>query len=237
MVCEKVRFLYRGRPDGLGNRLEEVIRLVAVQARLTSPSICYLWNLSPRPDRNYWPRFSSPLKIVPLPFPLPANGWSQLTADLPTTDELRAAAAQVTLHRVVAPIDTIIHLRAGDRIRPDATHPHFMDLKMQRDIASRALVHAAGGRKVVGVISDNAEVANKCCRRLRELGTDAVVIAGGDVWGALAALQTARVIVMASRFSSLSLVGALIGAREIHVPRETQDSDLQRFGLEATAVF
>ena len=229
--------VFRGRPDGLGNRLEEVIKLSALQMRCEGLTFRYLWTLSLRRDRNYWPRFSSPIRVVPLPLPTFPSKLSRISCQPVAPRELHAAASQVVLDRSAKALDLAIHIRAGDRISPTSSHPHFMSPSLHYQILTRALEIAACDQQLVGVVSDDTELAATFCKRLCERGVDADVVAPGDAWGALATLQAAREVVMASSFSSFALLGSLLGSKKVHVPKECRSLDVERYGLEPTGIF
>ena len=231
--------VFRGRPDGLGNRLEEVIKLSALQMRCERLTFRYLWTwtLSLRRDRNYWPRFSSPIGVVPMPLPTFPSKLSQISRQPVAPRDLHAAASQLVLHRSARALDMAIHIRAGDRIRPTSSHPHFMSPSLHNQIVARALEIAACDQQLIGVVSDDTELAAAFCKRLGERGVDAAVVASGDAWGALATLQAAREVVMASSFSSFALLGSLIGSKKVHVPKECRSLDVERYGLEPIGIF
>lgn len=237
MVHPNLKTFFRGRPDGLGNRLEEIIWLSAFQAREPNSHFIYLWNLSPRLDRNYLPRFRSPIKVLPSLIPLPRSSISDLCFDHPTSTELKQAAAHIALDRQSAPHDLVIHLRASDRIDSGNSHPHFMDPPTHVEILDRAAEYASQGWKTICIVGDDQHVASSFCQHLRSRGARVSVNDSRDVWGDLSILLAANDVIMASKFSSFALIGSLLGSRRVHVPRESRRSDIQRFGLEPIAIF
>lgn len=227
-----------GRPDGLGNRLEQVARASAV-ATATQHQAIYVWNLSTRWDRNYLPLLSAPIQILLTPIPLRPT---KLTSTISTQAFLKASKQIRLKFTTTSPVqsDAVVHLRGTDRVIPNGgktLHPHFMSPHMQNAVLKRCFNLCTERFRVVSIIGDDSGEVKKFGQALMRAGITVVDGAAKTPWQALRQLAAASQIVMASRFSSFALMGAAIGLGQLWVPHETRECDLERYGQREAARF
>ena len=210
-----------GRPDGLGNRLEEIILLEAVCAR-DAIACEYVWS-SKHAHRAYAVLCSAQRVSIRETGPsYPLRTWAELPTGFAREEMLAAArlirpAFELSFPRGERPIG--IHIRATDRI--GKIHPHFMrdeeELKLYLS-STIALINALSPRAVF-VCSESPECRAALVKRLHP-GIEVVAPqVSPDVPGEYAdffALSLCDEIFMSSKFSSYALVAAMIGNARLH---------------------
>lgn len=220
-----------GNRDGLGNRLEELVLLVAL-SRLNDERAVYIWNRSRVRSRNYAPRFRSQAVVIPTPIELKPSGLPTEHA-LVQPPEFRAAAGSLRLKLFPRAVDAVVHVRSTDRIlrnADDSLHQHFMSEQMSKDILNRLVNMCASQFLSVHLVGDNPKLLHDLSVRLHASGVAAAYGQRTSAWQDFGLLVAARNVVMGSRFSSFVLMAAAVGHQLIYVPEETFQSDLIRYG-------
>jgi hypothetical protein len=232
---------FNGRLQGIGNRLEEIIRLEALSDRWDRP-INYFWRNPP--PRRRWRRLLRPTpEALNRTYPillragrvaiLPGENAQAVEWDpIPelqgsfSGDELRRCAQRL---QAVFPIGfaaglepVAIHLRGTDRIDPSSTHEHFLRSEAEFHALlerTAAAVNRLGPCPVFLCGDSAAAIA-----RLRSLLEPGITLvdpvcppAVPTPYRDFFALTACRAIYLASQFSSFSLTAALIGDRPIHM--------------------
>ena len=231
--------IFIGRPDGIGNRVEELIKLGAVAAE-SSDTIHYLWNnINPSRDRRYPTLLQHAL--VPI-FSIPS--WSCLATRVSCAFSRRVArvvnrslnarmntcllssiqrsAAQLTplfsisfeAHDVLG-----VHIRSTDRLNALSHRgytDHFMTDDEFRFFYVTALEYAKSHRlKSVFVCADSPEIEVKAERELATAGKEParprVDASIPPEYRDFFALSLCREIVLAAKYSSFSLTAAQVG--------------------------
>ena len=226
-----------GRPEGIGNRLEELFILNALIQTGKIANVTYVWNRA-RPGVKHWSpsALSSPVELIEsdhgLPH-VPINTWMErLGLTPPSCDEIRASARMFHVNKS-ADTDVILVIRATDRIswRRSLSQPdHFMSRKESTLILERARDFIAElDTPRVGLVGESRKLLVENGLLLQRDTLVSAVVQPMDPWCHLASISSARVIVLAAKFSSFPLVGLLMGGEKgrLYVPVEASEQLLR----------
>jgi len=237
-------WLYLGRPDGIGNRIEEIARLAAVASLRRKGLIIYLWNnLSARgPDRTYSLRFACKDVYI---IPLPRFGWSPRIIRIFATRLLMAISFKpIVLEkhndrrlcsgaRKIFPTFSLqwrqesvlgIHIRGSDRILANPSEgysDHFMLSKQEfYDFARSAVDYAISSPiQHIFICGDEPDVLEWVARDLELAGKKLIRPSSPrnieNEYVDFFALSNCSEVVMASKFSSFCLMAALVGGARV----------------------
>lgn len=212
------QFSFQGRPDGIGNRIEEIIYLEAICSKL-DVTCEYVWrNL--HAHRSYEVCFEAErVQVVTVPdSSLPVKGFADFNYTFTQEEILRCARLirprfDQSFPSGVRPVG--VHIRGTDRIGL-ANHPHYMkdvdELKMYFVATLRALNELKPKQVFVCADSDNSKNVF-----LEHLNPAIDVIEARSAGGVspeyvdFFALSNCSKIWMVSRFSSFSITASLIG--------------------------
>jgi hypothetical protein len=214
---EMINFSYIGRPDGLGNRIEEIIKLELICSQ-TYAKCEYIWN-NKYSTRSYDICFQSEnVNIVVQREPLyPVKQLSDFKACFSQEEILTSAKKiipnfSIYFEENIRPVG--VHIRASDRIGQN--HRHFMkdEKELQGYLSETIDVLNKNKPKYVYVCSES-----KRCRNvfLRYLNKDIEIVEPTydkqipPEYVDLFALTLCSEIWMVSRFSSFSITASLIG--------------------------
>jgi len=214
-------FSFFGRPDGLGNRLEEIILLESVCSR--SNAKCeYIWR-NRYSTHSYEICFKADhVKIVAEEEPrYPVKSLSDFDLSFTQKEILESAKKIIpnfnpSFQGNICPVG--VHIRGTDRIGSD--HPHFMknESELQMYLSETIDVLNRTKPRFVYVCSESEQ-----CKRvfLRHLDPDISVVdptldkLSSPEYADLFSLSICKEIWMVSRFSSFSIIAALIGNVEL----------------------
>lgn len=211
------KFSFLGRPDGLGNRLEEVIMLESICSR-ANMKCEYIWR-NTHPARSYEICFSAGAVTVTTEEEPRYTVKSLSDFKLSFTQkEILASAKKITLDsnlsfpQNVRPVG--IHIRGTDRIGAD--HPHYMKDVGELQMYLSETIDALNKTKprFVYVCSESEQYKRVFLRHLSpHIGVVEPTI---DKWCPpeyvdLFSLSACQEIWMVSRLSSFSIIASLIG--------------------------
>lgn len=214
--------VFVGRPDGIGNRIEEIYFLMA-KHQLQGTEFEYLWNniQANRYDRIYPILLSAPgVKITEMMSPrISRRNNKPLKKDF-TQQEVFAAARQIKpyLHIPTELLTdaTGVHIRRGDKIRPnpaDNEMTHDQSLHAQEC----ALKFVNKNCKKVFVCGDDKAAVE---RFKQNVNSDIEVLtlhsSSMPEFFDYFCLSSCKEIVMASRISSYAITASVIGNCELH---------------------
>jgi len=213
-----VDFNFSGRPDGLGNRIEEVIRLDAICTR-ENQKANYVWN-NKVVNRSYEILLTSKnIKIAENEIPnIPSKKNSVFSAHL-NQEEIRSAAKNIkpnfniNFESSKKPIG--IHIRGTDRIGKK-NHPHFMRDQNEFFIYLSKTISLANQKRpeYIYICSDNENYRDIFIENLDESITVIQPICDKSLpteYRDFFALTLCEEIYMCSKFSSFALTASLIG--------------------------
>ena len=194
-----------GRSDGIGNRLEQIIKLEALCSR-ENTFVNYYWNNKQRKYPILLTAKNVNIVSTSLSDTIPLQNFSR--------GEMLAAARLIKptfdIHFKKKPIG--VHIRSTDRIGKD--HPHFMldNDEFNTYISKTIAIINEVKPKYLFVCADN----DKCKRFfIKHLDKDISIVepicdAPGE-YRDFFALTLCKSIYMCSKFSSFSIVASLIG--------------------------
>lgn len=211
-----------GRPDGLGNRIEEIVFLMAKHRR-QGTEFEYLWNnmQSNRYDRIYPILIQAPgVKITELfNSRLSRKNNQRLKMDF-SQQELFAAARLITPHLHV-PTDLLknttgVHIRRGDKIRPnpaDNEMTHAQSLHAQEC----ALKFVNKNCKKIFVCGDDKIAVERFKQNVNsDIEVLTLYTSSHPEFFDYFCLANCEQIVMASRISSYAITASVIGNCDLH---------------------
>ncbi len=213
-------FGFFGRPDGLGNRIEEIILLEQI-CQQNDVFIDYLWLNSTKrwymccltADRvsiRYWPKLCQPRrKIADFEYSINQKTMRDAATRIKPNFEISFASD-------INPIG--VHIRASDRIGKD--HPHFMKDENELKQLMAETISAINSLSPSHLfICSESEVCKKVF--LKYLNKDIMVVEPTcdneisseyiDLFG----LSLCKEIWMVSKFSSFSVIASLIGDKPL----------------------
>jgi hypothetical protein len=238
-MTDKTLFCYLGRPDGLGNRIEEIIRLDSIcQA---SDSRCnYIWQ-NKQKNRSYevlFTLFQSNINII-------TDEYQHVTSDLRQLSDFKdieiGQALMLESARKITPAFDIkfdaqikllpigVHIRSTDRIGKD--HPHFMKDEDELKQYMEATLYYLNSSKPESVfICSESKRAREVF--INHLDPSIKVVTATFINNTSAeyvdffSLSMCREVWMVSKFSSFSITASLVG----NVPLNTfvDDIDVRR---------
>ena len=232
----KRKFAYVGRPDGLGNRIEEIIRLEAICYQ--NATTCeYVWK-NTQANRSYKPLLAGDaVKIVDAP----TSGTR--TVDMKDFPDTVDHETIFRMGRKIRPLFDIrfdqsvkpvgIHIRATDRVGVD--HPHFMKDEGELKLFLSSAIEWANARrpKSIFICSDSARCRDAFLERL-EPGISVVepTFSEGTPqdYADFFALANCKEIAMASRFSSFAITASLIANSPLHTFDQSREAELRYKG-------
>ena len=211
-------FSFFGRPDGLGNRIEEIIKLESICSKI-NVKCDYIWQ-NQHSDRTYdiYLRAEN-VCIVSDKIPRhPVKTWSDFGFTF-SQEEILASAKKVTPDFRISFPESFrpvgIHIRGTDRIgRKD--HPHFMKDERELRIYISETIAAVNQIKprFLYVCSESESCKTVLLRHL-DAGINVIEPICDEKYPPayldFFALALCREIWMVSRFSSFSIAAALIG--------------------------
>ena len=226
---KKINFL--GRPDGLGNRFEELILLKIFQEK-TGNEIVYHWNnlQTFRSDRKYDIRFSiEGIQIVELTKESLAQGLSKDYRNFgytPTQEEFLFAASKIkptfTVNQDTS--DCVgLHIRRGDKIKVNPPPSEMTSEQSQYCIQKAFDFCRHENVKKIFLCGDCPEILSQ----LRdELSID--VVLGSDEYMDFFCLSQTQYILLASQISSFAFCASLVGNKTLYNfidPKEMREVD------------
>jgi len=228
-VKKPIDFL--GRPDGLGNRFEQLILLKIFQEK-TGNEVVYHWNnlQSFRSDRKYDIRFSiEGIQIVELTKENLNKGFRKDYHNFgytPTQEEFLAAAAQIkptfTINQDTS--DCVgLHIRRGDKIKVNPP-PSEMTPEQSQYCIQRAFDFCRNENvKKIFLCGDCPEILSQL---QDELSID--VVLGSDEYMDFFCLSRTQYILLASQISSFAFCASLVGNKTLYNfinPKEMREVD------------
>ena len=223
-----------GRPDGIGNRLEELLR-IEYHCILNNLTCCYYWDNSGNDNRRYPILFECINVTIQDKNKYPANmineiGWMN------NRDQMIIAAKNVKL---IKPLDTDkyeytgVHIRAGDRIRSKVDHFDFMDINLFNRIFKFTIKQINLEKpKYLFICSDNEKYKN---RMISKLDKDISVVdplitkSALQVYDDFYALSKSNKIYMCSKFSSFAITASILNDIPVISFFDENDSNLKRY--------
>lgn len=218
---EKTSFNFSGRPDGIGNRIEEIITLQAISEK-TNLAINYVWR-NELQHRNYDILFTSNSPNVSVAkkedINIPHVTSSEFKNVKLSQHEILESARKIIpsfnliFETNIKPVG--IHIRGTDRIN-DNNHPHFM--RNQKEFLSYlsntiALINKECPQYVF-VCSDNENYRNQLVINLNRNISVVEPVCDKNIpseYSDFFALTKCDRVYMCSKFSSFAITAALIG--------------------------
>ena len=212
------RFSFLGRPDGLGNRIEEIIRLESICSKIDA-QCDYIWQ-NQHSERSYDIHLRGDnVSIVNDEMPRhPVKTWSDFGFAFGQYEILASAKKvmpdfPISFPESLRPVG--VHIRGTDRIGVDH-HPHFMKDETELRLFISETIAALNKirPRFVFVCSESEQCRSVLLRHLEpginiiEPNCDRKIPAE---YVDLFALALCREIWMVSRFSSFSITAALLG--------------------------
>ncbi|MEB3265327.1 MAG: hypothetical protein VKN13_01790 [Cyanobacteriota bacterium] len=243
-----------GRPHGLGNRIEEIIRLEALADRWQTP-INYLW-MNPQRRRGLRRFLKKPVDVEDRTYPILMRSdrvaivpaWpDQQAVDFASIPEAQEPFSSEELRHCGARIRAIfsigfsantkpigVHLRGTDRINPHTNHEHFLRSEDEFTELLQATARAVNARSPQTVfLCADAASSREQFRRLLHPGIQLIepecAAHVPEVYRDFFGLAACSAIYLAGQFSSFSLTAGLIGDRTVHMAR-ISDTVRQRYG-------
>jgi len=221
-----MHFIFQGRPDGLGNRIEELIVLEAYCEK-NNTKATYIWRNKPHYfkgqliPRSY--EIFLNLKYVEITTKLNFNGdliqFNQIKEGFSQNDFLKAAKNikpnfDIQFNDGVKPLG--IHLRGTDRINKDMKHPHFMKSEKEfEDLICRTIDYVNKQRpNYLFICSDDEQYKHRILNQIdcriqvvEPISRENVPAEYIDFFG----LTLCQEVVMCSKFSTFAITASLIG--------------------------
>jgi len=223
-----------GRYDGIGNRLEELLRIE--HHCISNNLMCfYYWDNSGNDDRRYPILFKSVNIRIQDKVKYPINmigdiGW------MTSREQMIVAAKNV---RLIKPLELVnhayigVHIRTGDRIRHPVPHNDFMDVRMFREIFEFTIKQINLEKpEYIFICSDAKDYRDEMISRL---DSDINVIDPLvtkyplQVYNDFYALSNATKIYMCSKFSSFAITASILTNIPIVSFFEEGESNLIRY--------
>ncbi|RPH51039.1 MAG: hypothetical protein EHM85_08185 [Desulfobacteraceae bacterium] len=223
-----------GRPDGIGNRLEELLR-IEYHCILNKLTCCYYWDNNGSYNRRYPILFECINVTIQDKNKYPVNminevGW------MSNRDQMIVAVKNVKL---IKPLDTDnceytgVHIRTGDRIRNPVPHADFMDINLFNRIFKFTVKQINLEKpKYLFICSDNEKYKN---RMISKLDKDIKVVdpliskSGLQVYDDFYALSQSNKIYMCSKFSSFAITASILNNIPVVSFFDENDSNLIRY--------
>ena len=213
-----MKYNFEGRPEGLGNRVEELIRLEAIATKYEK-KFSYIWNNVKR-NRSYPVMLQSPnIEIVLNEEELKLDN-EEIYKEWDTFNqkEILEASTRIVPTFKIAFQDDVkpvgIHIRGTDRIGPD--HPHYMkdgNEFMQYLLKTIELIKKDNPKQLF-VCSDNAEYKKILLDSIPKEIQIVEPLVNADIPGYYVdffALSMCSKLYMNSKFSTFALCAAMIG--------------------------
>jgi len=211
---------FLGRPDGLGNRLEEIINLEAMCEK-NNYLVSYIWNNPTSKNRSYDILFDTKyIKIISQLKYCLHDGNIKLANDFTQNEILKAASNikpkfEVFFRNNIKPIG--VHIRGTDRIEVGSNHPHFMKNQEEFNWILSKTIHIINRttttyificadddnvkRKFIKYLNKSIKIINPIC------SDDSIPKNYIDLFG----LSLCRKIYMCSKFSTFAITASMIG--------------------------
>jgi len=225
---------YNGRPDGIGNRLEELLH---VEYYCISNNIrcCYYWDNFANDKRRYPILFECVNISIQDKIQYPGDMVSSISY-IKNRDEMLMAAKNVKL---IWPLETHniqytgVHIRTGDRIRRKVDHYDFMDISLFNRIFNFTVEEINKERpEYLFICSDNEKLKRKMASRLHRgikvidpLITKSEFKVYDDFYG----LSRADKIYMCSKFSSYAITSSILSNIPVISFFDENESNLKRY--------
>lgn len=221
-----MNIVFQGRPDGLGNRVEELINLGAY-CHVNKQKLIYVWRNKP----HYWNG-----ELIARSYDIylsldnvlitndhetsgPSIELSAIIDKLTQKDFLTAAKTikpnfEIHFENNIKPLG--IHLRGTDRINKKMKHPHFMKSEKQfNDLIDRTVFYVNNTLpQYLFICSDDIEYKKKFLSRLDKRIKVVDPVAENDIpeeYIDFFALTLCSEVVMCSKFSTFAITASLIG--------------------------
>lgn len=208
---------YLGRPDGLDNRIEEIIQLEIISEK-EEIEFNYIWNNQFR-DRDYEILLSSKrVKVIKSPeggaiiekIPFQPNNFKQ--QEILDIAKNICPSFDIYFENKIKPVG--IHIRGTDRIGQN--HPHFMRDKNEFNSYLHKTAELLNTRTppFIFICADQEEYRNDILRYLKKSIKVIEPICNPEIpqeYQDFFALTLCKEVYMCSRFSSFSITASLVG--------------------------
>jgi hypothetical protein len=238
--------IFVGRPDGLGNRIEEIM-LLEFLAPKVSFHIVYIWQNPNRKDRSYPIHFETFNISIQLDSGLYLRDDTDEIKTILKNNKLDVKQMAVDGNRWIRPtfdikFNTIesplgLHIRGTDRISQNNNHPHFMNSQDEFNqylFSSIELVNSLRP-KFLYVCSDSPENKELIVRKI----DNSITLVNPEFTTHISpeyidffALSLCSEVIMASKFSSFTFMASLIGNSKLHLFNYDEEV-LIRYPVEA----
>jgi hypothetical protein len=223
------KITYSGRPDGLGNRIEEIILLNGHCIRLNTNAI-YLWN-NRLEHRSYPIRIKASNVDITELFNIENKESNNIVLPRLTKKEIQNAAINISpnfnicFDHSIEPVG--IHIRGTDRIR-NYGHPHYMSNHNELHVYVARTIRMINSQKpkAVFICSDDPYYKKFFIRHLSKKINIVEPLVAGDIENEyldLFALTLCSAIYMCSKFSSFAITASILGNNELYMLREDLD--------------
>ncbi len=221
-----MNIVIQGRPDGLGNRIEELINLGAY-CNVNKQKATYIWRNKPHYwngeliARSYDIYLSLDNVIITTDNEISGavTEVNTITDNLTQKDFLKAAKNikpnfAINFENNIKPLG--IHLRGTDRINKKMNHPHFMKSEKQfNDLIDRTVFYVNKTLpQYLFICSDDIQYKNMFLSRLDKRIKVVNPVAENDIpeeYIDFFSLTLCSEVVMCSKFSTFAITASLIG--------------------------
>ena len=234
---ENVSSFYVGRPEGIGNRLEELFKLNALCARGAVPYLDYYWNRARPGVPHFDPApLISPISIKDCEDQLehePLSWWLKrlgIEGSI-SCQELQDSAKSFSVDRKAVGSDVVLVVRSTDRVswkRTLKTPTDFMTPPQSKRIMARSIKLVRDfAPQSVSLVGESPPVLFEVRRRILQVVETEVMVLPPDPWLHLQEIASAPVAVVAAKFTSFPFAAWLMGGQggRLFVPKEAT-SDL-----------
>jgi len=230
-----------GRPDGIGNRLEELLR-IEYHCILNKLTCFYYWDNSGNYNRRYPILFECINVSIQDKDKYPVNMISEI-GWMNSRDQMVIAAKNVKL---IWPLEiekceyTGVHIRTGDRIRYPIPHSDFMDINLFNRIFNFTVKQINLEKpRYLFICSDSEKYKNKM---ISKLDKDITVVdpliskSGLQVYDDFYALSQANKIYMCSKFSSFAITASILNNIPVVSYFNKNESNLIRYHADVIVI-
>jgi len=220
---------FNGRPDGIGNRIEQLI-YIQQYCKENNLQCIYIWNNSY--FRNYKCLIS--FENITIKDKITEKEKKYLTNDcfLRTPEYI---VKYNFLFTIPSPpvYDVIIHIRGTDRLNPSIKHHDFSNVTELNNIMEKTINYLNNEKTITTytVVTDDKQyinyMKNKIQKEYIELSYNHDI--HNDWIDFYYLTQPKKFILMCCRFSSYSITASILGNKEIRIFKESIDSALPRY--------